>query len=181
MLSTSLSQSTTGICFMFNLAYGYETNEVVLDPMFKSSSPSDFWGRRWNMVVHTGIKNGAYKPMRKLTNSGILSALAVFVLSGIIHEYVHLVLYYEKGITFEWKQVLFFGWNGILIMLEYCFGSLPLFQWIGKNFPPIIVSILVISSALPLSHLFLGDYIRFGYFDAVFTAEPAIICQPNFS
>jgi len=181
VLSTSLSQSTTGVSFMFNLVYGYETDAIVLNPMFKSSSPSDFWGRRWNMVVHTGLKNGAYKPMRKLTNSRILSVLTAFFLSGIIHEYVNLVLYYEKGIAFEWKQVLFFGWNGILILLEYCLSSFPLFQWIGKNFPPIIISILVISSALPLAHLFLGDYIKFGYFDAVFMAEPVVICQSNFS
>ena len=162
---------------MFNLAYGYETNEVVINPMFKSRSPSDFWGRRWNTIVHRGLKNGAYKPVRKFTNSRTMSVLAAFVVSGIIHEYVNLVLYYEKGISFEWKQMLFFGWNGALILLEYCFGSSLLFQWIGKNVHPYLVTFLVISSALPLAHLFTGDWIKGGYFDAVLQAEPAFICK----
>ena len=176
MLSLSLSHSTTGVCFLYNLAYGYETDKVVLNPMFKSKSPSDFWGRRWNMIVHRGLKNGVYKPVRKFTNSRITSVLAAFVVSGIIHEYVNLVLYYDKGVTFEWKQMLFFGWNGILISLEYCFGSSLLFQWIGKKTPPFLVTFLVISSALPLAHLFTGDYIKGGYFDAVLQAVPVIIC-----
>jgi len=31
-------------------------------------------------------------------------------------------------------------------------------------------------AALPLAHLFTGDWIRLGYLDAVYLAEPVIVC-----
>ena len=78
--------------FCNDLAYGYERDKIVINPMFKSRSPSDFWGRRRNTIVHHGLKNGAYKPVSKFTNTRTMSVLASFVVSGVIHEYVNLVL-----------------------------------------------------------------------------------------
>jgi len=177
MLSTSLSQSTTGISFLFNLLYGYETLEVVLNPILKSKSPTDFWSKRWNLAVHKGLKNGAYKPVRTFTNSRVLAVLVTFVVSGIIHEYVNLVLFFDREVHFEWKQILFFSWNAILVLLEYALGDFFLFRWISEHVPSYIVSTLVVTTALPLAHLFLGDWIKGGYFDSVMMAEPLIVCQ----
>ena len=56
MLSFSLSQSTHGLAFVYNIVCRYETYEVVLNPMFESESSTDFWGRRWNILVHRGLK-----------------------------------------------------------------------------------------------------------------------------
>jgi hypothetical protein len=177
MLSISLSQSTTSISLLYNILYGYETYEVVLNPMLRSKSPSDFWGKRWNMVVHKGLKNGAYKPVRKYTNSRVLAVIATFLVSGIIHEYVNLVLFFDRGIQFEWKQILFFSWNGFLILLEYAVGGTYLFQWISKNLPSVLVTTMVVSTALPLAHFFTGAWIKGGYFDAVMIAEPLVVCS----
>lgn len=33
-------------------------------PLFCATSPSDFWGRRWNSLVHHHLKKGVYKPFR---------------------------------------------------------------------------------------------------------------------
>jgi len=175
-LSWSLSQSSRGVSILYNLAYGCETYEVVKSPMFKSSSPSDFWGKRWNILVHRGLKNGVYKPVRKRLSSSYLAVLAVFIVSGILHEYVNLVIFTHPEMGFPWKQIVFFGWNGILILLEYAMGEWALFQWMQANLPRICISTLVIGSALPLSHLFTGEYIKGGYFKAVEMAEPLIIC-----
>ena len=145
--------------------------------MLRSKSPSDFWGKRWNMVVHKGLKNGAYKPVRKYTNSRVLAVIATFLVSGIIHEYVNLVLFFDRGIQFEWKQILFFSWNGFLILLEYAVGGTYLFQWISKNLPSVLVTTMVVSTALPLAHFFTGAWIKGGYFDAVMIAEPLVVCS----
>jgi Acyl-CoA cholesterol acyltransferase len=179
MLSISLSQSTTSISLLYNVLYGYQTYQVVLNPMLRSKSPSDFWSRRWNMVVHKGLKNGAYKPVRKYTNSRVLAVLATFVVSGIIHEYVNLVLFFDRDIQFEWKQILFFSWNGMLILLEYAIGGLPMFQWISKNVPSFLVTAMVVSTALPFAHFFTADWIKGGYFDAVMIAEPLVMCSSS--
>jgi len=72
--------------------------------------------------------------------------------------------------------MLFFGWNAVLILLEYSVGGLSIFQWMKKNLPQFVITALVILTALPLAHLFTGDWIKGGYFDAVRLAEPIIVC-----
>ncbi len=188
LISCSLSQSSLGVSLIYNLLYRVQTYEVVLNPMLKSKSPTDFWGRRWNMLVHKGLKNGIYKPTRKHTSSKLWAVVATFVVSGIIHEYVNYVMFIGKwgnrGIEdapmdyrFQWKQMIFFGWNGILILLEYTIGHWGIFQWLSKSLPPIAKTGLVLCCALPLAHLFTGDWIKIGYFDSVFLAEPIIVCR----
>eukprot|EP00536_Pseudo-nitzschia_multiseries_P016613 jgi/Psemu1/221861/e_gw1.1164.26.1 len=186
LISTFVSQGTIGVSLVTNIFYGLQTSEVMLNPMFKSKSPADFWGRRWNLSVHKGLKNGVYKPTRKQTSSKVMAVCATFVVSGIIHEYVNFVMFGERitaidGVVipyrFEWKQMLFFGWNGILISLEYCIGHWALFNWTSQNLPQIVVTALVIGSCLPLVHLFTGDYIQHGYFDDLYIVEPIIHCR----
>ena len=148
--------------------------------MFKSRSPSEFWGRRWNVLVHKGLKNGVYKPARKYTSSKIFGVIATFVVSGIIHEYVNFVMFnddVDEAYRFTWKQMMFFGWNGIIITFEYCIGHWTIFKWMSRNLPQIVLTAFVLCSALPLAHLFTGDWIRYGYFDAVYLAEPIIVCS----
>ena len=202
LISASLSQSSLGVSLVYNIIYGVQTYEVVLNPMLKSTSPSDFWGRRWNMLVHRGLKNGIYKPTRKHTSSKLLAVVATFVVSGIIHEYVNYAMFTGQGSSnhdsfndhemleasaasaaveetyeFTWKQMLFFGWNGVLILLEYCIGHWAIFRWMSRTLPPIVVTALVLCCALPLAHFFTGDWIKHGYFDAVLLAEPIVVCS----
>mmetsp|Transcript_9582 Transcript_9582/g.18814 ORF Transcript_9582/g.18814 Transcript_9582/m.18814 type:complete len:329 (-) Transcript_9582:153-1139(-) len=195
LISTVLSQGSIGAAILYNIFHGVETDEMVLNPMLKSKSPSDFWGRRWNTIVHRGLKNGVYKPTRKRTSSKVAAVFASFVVSGIIHEYINFVMFHDHGSNsisnsigtndntntmipykFRWKQMLFFGWNGILIALEYGIGHWDIFKWMSQNLPQIVVASLVICSALPLAHLFTGDWIVHGYFDRVYLAEPVIQC-----
>lgn len=178
LISISLSQGSIGVSLIYNILYGYETEEIVLNPMFKSTTPSEFWGRRWNTLVHKGLKNGVYKPTRRYTSSRMLAVFAAFAVSGIIHEYVNFVMFLGGGsYHFSWKQMLFFGWNGVLIAFEYCIGHWSIFNWMNRNLPQIVITMLVLCAALPLAHLFTGDWIRHGYFDAMYIAEPVVVCQ----
>ena len=183
LISTTVSQGSIAVAAVYNIFYRVETHEMVLNPMLKSKSPSDFWGRRWNMMVHKGLKNGVYKPTRKQTSSRVAGVFATFVVSGILHEYVNYIMFLDRNngnITpyrFRWKQMLFFGWNGILIILEYCIGNWNIFKWMSKNLPQVVVSTLVISAALPLVHLFTGDWILYGYFDNVYSMEFVVLCN----
>ena len=94
-----------------------------------------------------------------------VAVLATFAVSGLLHEYV--ILYFYRGTIFtpsHGKNILFFGWNAVLIIMESMFGRLNIFMWIGKKVPGPLISILVVSTALPLGHLFLSDWIEIGYF-----------------
>lgn len=171
LLSTSLSQSTLGVSLMYNILYGYQTVEVVMNPILNSSSPSDFWGRRWNVLIHRGLKNGIYKPMRfHFGASPYIAVLATFVGSGLLHEYINFVLFSSLGTL----NIIFFGWNGFLIVSQYVVGHWHIFQWLSKKLPHFIVSILVVLTAVPLGHLFTGDWIKAGYFDHVNMGLPSI-------
>ena len=128
--------------------------------------------------MHKGLKNGVYKPTRRYTSSATMAVFAAFVVSGIIHEYVNFVMFLDRGsYRFSWKQMMFFGWNGVLIALEHCIGHWRIFGWMSHNLLPIAITMLVLCAALPLAHLFTGDWIRHGYFDAVYIAEPIIVCR----
>ena len=206
LLSSTLSQASLGIGLLYNLVYGVETYEMVRNPMLLSRSPSEFWGRRWNLVIHNGLKNGVYKPTRHQTSSKLCAVAATFVVSGILHEYVNFVMFqgynnnnYDDdddntnvGATtnnssiidgsassyqLRWKQMIFFGWNGVLVGLEYLIGHWSFFRWLSRVLPPVAVTALVLCSALPLAHLFTGDWIKRGYFDAIAHAEFLVLCR----
>mmetsp|Transcript_22298 Transcript_22298/g.51072 ORF Transcript_22298/g.51072 Transcript_22298/m.51072 type:complete len:422 (-) Transcript_22298:190-1455(-) len=180
LLSTCLSQSSIGVSTLYNLLYGYETFEMVQNPMFKSTSVSEFWGRRWNTLVHKGLKNGVYKPARKYSSSKLLGVIATFVVSGVIHEYINFVLFFNRGKNdpyVTWKQIMFFGWNGILLAMEYCVGHWAIFKWMSRNLPQLVITALILCCALPLAHLFTGDYIQHGWFDAVYLSEFVVECR----
>jgi len=88
---------------------GVEQIPMMLNPVFESSSPSDFWGRRWNLVgetffhfifqfhsvcltiifleVHGVLKRGVHKPVRA-KYSRLTATVATFFASGIFHEWV---------------------------------------------------------------------------------------------
>mmetsp|Transcript_10210 Transcript_10210/g.11313 ORF Transcript_10210/g.11313 Transcript_10210/m.11313 type:complete len:420 (-) Transcript_10210:12-1271(-) len=174
LLSVSLSQSTLGVSIMYNLVYGYETLEVVRNPILKSTSPSDFWGKRWNILIHQGLKNGVYKPMRQHFST-FLSVLATFIVSGILHEYINYVFFSNFSMILKYKNIYFFGWNGLLILGQHTFGNLKIFRVLNEHLPRCLSSFLVILSALPLAQFFTGDWIKHGYFDHVNVCLPSIV------
>ena len=94
-----------------------------------------------------------------------IAVLASFVASGLLHEYV--IWFFFRGTTSvpsHGKNMLFFGWNAVLIIMESLTGRSKILMWMGGRFPRLLVSILVVLTALPLGHLFLSDWIEIGYF-----------------
>ena len=176
LLSLTLTQSSIGVSLLYNIIFQNETIDIVRNPLFSSKSPSDFWKSRWNILVHSGLKNGIYKPLLRCKYPKGFSVIIVFTASGLLHEYVDLVMF--SGSTFEtkWKHMIFFLWNSVLILVEGKIGHMYLFQWIRTTLPPCLVSTLVVLTALPIGHLFLGEWIKYRYFDSVAFAEPIVIC-----
>jgi len=55
-LSVGIVFSTMGVGLIFNIIYQVQTPKIAQNPMFSSKSPSDFWGRKWNTFIHSGLK-----------------------------------------------------------------------------------------------------------------------------
>lgn len=181
LVSLSLSFSLSGVHALVQLVGAFQCQHVVDHPMLLSSSPSDFWGRRWNRLVHGGLKNGIYKPIRASTNSRAIATVTTFLMSGLIHEYVWCVLFYQNVHQQDvyqppfGKSLLFFGWNGILLVLEYAVIGETLWKRMTSFVPRAVVTLIVVLMALPVSHLFTGDLIVGGYFQTLELALPMVI------
>jgi len=191
LMGTTLAFSISGVAILADLVTGvcfdiYITN----NPMLLSTSPSDFWGRRWNKLIHMGLKQGIYKPVRWHTGNRTLASVAAFAASGLYHEYVWRVLFMTttaqraEGMRpddptcciscycYGWigKQLLFFCWNGGFIAVEYLVGdkvaeiTKPLPQWLRSH--------LVVLLSLPVGHLFTADMTESGYFESIQQALP---------
>jgi Xylanase inhibitor N-terminal/Membrane bound O-acyl transferase family len=192
LMNVTLALSMTGASALGSLLTGVQMDDKVTQyPMFLSESVSDFWGRRWNNLIHVALKQGVYKPVRAATNNQSLASLAAFVVSGLCHEYVWMMLFFPTTAQLaegnkdgtscclscyceSWagKQLVFFCWNGMLIAMEYFGGKAAARKtaWL----PRLLRSHLVVLLALPVGHLFTYDITQAGYFDQLKTAIPMI-------
>mmetsp|Transcript_23540 Transcript_23540/g.49700 ORF Transcript_23540/g.49700 Transcript_23540/m.49700 type:complete len:461 (-) Transcript_23540:21-1403(-) len=171
---------------------GVQQLPMMLNPIFESKSPSDFWGRKWNLVVHGLLKRGVYKPVRTRF-SRMTASTATFIASGIFHEWILAVLFspeynelegdacippscYRPGFG---RSTLFFIWNAIIIAMEYLIGGAAIFQLAKRHLPSVIVSILVSSLGLPMGHWFMNDYVRSDYFEDGQLGFPLVVRVPG--
>jgi Membrane bound O-acyl transferase family len=154
---------------------GYYTAPIFDHPLWTSRSPSEFWGVKWNRMIHTLLKYGTFRPARQFMSKR-MAILVTFIVSGIIHEYVWTLLFYQypngtipdasnastQHVPVVWKLTLFFVWNGVVMLLERPVA--PYVQHMTSKLPTWIVSTLVVWTALPVSHWYTGDWVVGGYF-----------------
>jgi hypothetical protein len=109
------------------LTLGYRSSPMMHSPIVKATSPSNFWGRQWNVLVHAVMKQGMYKPIRRRTSSALAALLAVLVALGMFHKWlVHACFLY--GRTDKWEdgdggvgigsQMAFFIWNFLVVAIK---------------------------------------------------------------
>jgi hypothetical protein len=166
-----------GLSLGFAVITGYQPKPIMLNPLLKSRSPMDFWGKRWNLLVHDALKNGVFKPIRKY-HSRTIAVLATFLASGIFHEWLLWAIFKPvKGqtdpITGECisscyqpvygSAIVFFLWQALLIAMEITLGRTPIFQQLGKHLPQAIKTLLIICLGIPVAHYFTDSYFRCGF------------------
>lgn len=141
--------------------------DIANNPFFLSRSPSDFWGRRWNCLVHGVLKRGVYKPVRKYSANAVLASLATFIASGLLHEYVLSIITLDNEDPTAVRygmHLAFFGYNAVVFTIEHLCGEAYIFKWSGQALHPTIVSLLVVLMVLPISHWFTDEYISAGFY-----------------
>jgi D-alanyl-lipoteichoic acid acyltransferase DltB (MBOAT superfamily) len=65
---------------------GVNAMPVMRNPL-RSTSLADFWGRRWNTAFHELATRFSFEPLRSRVGASA-AAFLVFLLSGVIHEFV---------------------------------------------------------------------------------------------
>lgn len=166
LIQLNLSAFTYGIGIISMVVTGIDFNvdDSMNNPLLTATSPSDFWGRKWNSIVHSVLKNGVFKPMYNFTSNRPLAVFSSFIASGLFHEWILWCIYrcYDNDssdcnvfIPTYGKQMAFFLWNAMMIFLESIF--LP------RNInmvPSFLKTFLTISTAMPVAHWFLHCYIK---------------------
>ena len=77
----------TGSNALILAALGVQPITVWRAPLLTSTSPSDFWAGRWNLLVHGLFKRSIFRPLVARGLPPTAAALLAFVVSGAFHEY----------------------------------------------------------------------------------------------
>lgn len=163
------------LVFAFAALTGYQAEPGMLNPLLESKSPTEFWGKRWNTMIHTVLKNGVYKPLRQMGVHRIGAILSTFVASGVFHEWILALVFvnddrlYQSGrrhssVPNYGGAVVFFAWQAFLIGAEMAFGKTALVQGVSKCLPQSVKTALVVGLGVPLAHFFLEPYVTSGFF-----------------
>eukprot|EP00536_Pseudo-nitzschia_multiseries_P014918 jgi/Psemu1/311532/fgenesh1_kg.788_\ len=174
------------LMFVFTILTGYETEPVMDNPLLKSQSPSEFWGRRWNLLIHTVLKNGVYKPVRKIFSSKTLAVLMTFLSSGLFHEWLLLMLFFgggsDKSVTYRPQYggtTIFFLWQALLIGLEFTIGRSKLFRAMSRHMPQPLKTAFVVGTGIPFAHFFLEPYCKSKFFRDGASGLPLIVARTS--
>ena len=168
-----LSLSFSAFGNLIQMTLGYKCPTMMRSPIMMATSPRDFWGRRWNVLVHAVMKRGLYKPVRHYTNSSLFASLAVFVGSGAFHEWlVHACFVYGRddnrgtttGTVRIGSQTAFFIWNFVVIAIERYVVRSEIFATYLKRVPKSLVPPLIVMTSLPVAHWFRDPYMYGGFF-----------------
>jgi hypothetical protein len=82
---------------------GYRVPKLFDSPL-RSSSLQDFWSRRWNLLFQRTAYRDIFLPLKRKGFSSIFCVFAVFLFSGLLHEYLIILL----DSRFSGFQLLFF-------------------------------------------------------------------------
>ena len=154
-----LSTFASSLMLVTTLITGKKAALFSDNPMLRATSPSDFWGRRWNLLVHKCLKNGVFKPVYYGSGSQLLAVLAAFLASGLFHEWLLPNVFFNYPNS-HGPTLLFFMWQAALVILEVLSRPLLANVWL----PPALQTAIVVFAGLPPAHWFCDSFWRSQFF-----------------
>jgi len=192
LTGVAMESGAVGLGLLFSVTTGLSTMEFNDHPLTRSTSPSDFWGRRWDKIVQQELRRGVFDPLRKLGLNRSMSAVGTFLASGILHEYVlfassfrgagapsDVQVFYnnpqQKPFTPNYgSHMIFFAWNGVVLLGEHLLTDTAPLQWMQNNLPRPLRTTLTLLTVLPISHLFTDEYIASCFYSDIVMGFPRI-------
>ena len=110
-----------------------------------------------------------------------VAALATFVASGLLHEYILLLLAMKESTSSVQyfprfgAHVAFFLWNGVVLCLEHLLSGAKEVEWLSNVLPRPIKTGLVLLAVLPVGHWFTDEYVANGMLPDFALAFPQIV------
>jgi len=152
------------LALLTNVFHNIETKTGMKNAMFESTSMSDFWGKKWNLLVQGVLKRGVFKPVKSISSSSV-AAVCTFMASGLFHEWIVQVITFDGANIFHYEkfgsQIKFFIWNAAFIVIEsIVLRKVDIWENMRTVLPVPIVSIIITMFAVPVAHWFLNHYIE---------------------
>jgi hypothetical protein len=116
-----------------------------------SQSIREFWGRRYNQLVGTILRESVFQPVVQYISSKTAASLITFLVSGLLH--VHLALVAFKDVQPAISNIAFFLLHGIACAIE---------ANIGFQLPTPLAWLLTQSFLLATASLQIGPFTRIG-------------------
>lgn len=165
-----------GLKLVTSIVTGCKVKEVMRNPLLESTSPIDFWSRRWNLLIHTVLKGGVYKPVRKYFSSTV-AIISSFLASGLFHEWAIYSIFIpfpdqldENGNCPDCFHpviggaTVFFLWQAALVAGEIMFGTSQLVKTITRYLPRPARTVMVIAMGIPAAAFFCEPCARSDFF-----------------
>ena len=156
-----------GLQFATSLVTGFQSQPLMDNPLLSSTSPADFWGRKWNLLVHACLKRGVYRPVRSLGGGALGASLAAFVASGVLHEWILWVVFANHdnndGQVVWGVTSAFFVWQALLLAWESTSQGRQFWKYVNKAYPH-MVPFMVVGMGIPLGHWFVSIYVHSDFF-----------------
>jgi hypothetical protein len=160
----------SGLALLTSICSGITFQTFSKSPMSQSTSPSDFWGNRWDRPVASGLKRGCFFPLYRIIGRHG-AALGTFFMSGLLHEFLLLLCTRRGGTRYNnpsglpyqpkyGNQFLFFAWNGLVLLGERGVEGWSIIHLCRKYMPKPIRTLLVLLTVLPIAHLFTDEYVE---------------------
>ncbi|ORX45839.1 hypothetical protein DM01DRAFT_1339790 [Hesseltinella vesiculosa] len=146
----------------------------IFDRPWLAHSPYELWSKRWHQMFRGGFMKLAYQPVRSLFRSKkyaalgrFLAAMAVFLASGLMHEYVLVSMVGPSRLAYQQfyksilgQQVLFFLLQGLSTILTFPGSSLA--TRFGSKIPGWLATPLTVLWVVVTAPLFVDPYLRIG-------------------
>ncbi len=95
-------------------------DKYMLKPLtnfpFLSSSLREFWGRRYNQLVGTILRESVFQPILQHISSATIASLTAFLVSGLLHIHLALVAFNDSRAAMS--NMIFFILHGMACTIE---------------------------------------------------------------
>lgn len=102
--------------FIRLLTWNKYTLESFTNLPILSTSLREFWGRRYNQIVNTILKESIFQPICAHFSAPTVAGLMTFIISGLLHAHLALVLFDDYSALFP--AFMFFLVHGLVCCFE---------------------------------------------------------------
>lgn len=147
---------------IFNLVFACSIGDNWQYPLL-TTSPRDFWSKRWNRLCRKYFHVIIFKPIVNHTHSPTLAGIVIFLISGLMHDYLN---YVSMGdISFD--STIYFLIHGTACSIQvYLQRRYAIFNTVPAFIAWTLNSIFFVATA----PIFFAPYIRTHFWTHVFAA-----------